>query len=125
MGETVRDADIIDRRTGRLATNWPCSRHIFKCFLRNMYCFSGRIQVKDCNESHSKCKLQSFTPLPDRVIHVGTDLHEPYLHINRGGESGRCVALSHCWGGTVKLKTEKHTGSQHAPNTVRCSSKDF
>ncbi|KAI1337174.1 heterokaryon incompatibility protein-domain-containing protein [Xylariaceae sp. FL0016] len=65
--------------------------------------------IDDCNEKHSECQSGSSPPLPTRVINVGTDdgSTKPFLHISNG-ETGRYVALSHCWGTSgPPLKTTK------------------
>ncbi|KAF2458536.1 heterokaryon incompatibility protein-domain-containing protein [Lineolata rhizophorae] len=53
--------------------------------------------LDECLTQHSECRA-STTPLPTRVIHVGTESGmDPRLCLTRH-EPGTYVALSHCWG---------------------------
>ncbi|KAF2110863.1 heterokaryon incompatibility protein-domain-containing protein [Lophiotrema nucula] len=49
-----------------------------------------------CNESHSSCNLPKSTPLPTRVIDVGSPNVQPRLYTT-SGESARYITLSHRW----------------------------
>ncbi|KFY31014.1 hypothetical protein V493_01478 [Pseudogymnoascus sp. VKM F-4281 (FW-2241)] len=55
--------------------------------------------IQRCDLDHScyKHSLGIPTQLPTRVIDVGDSSHDPYLYITHG-ETGRFIALSHCWG---------------------------
>jgi hypothetical protein len=51
--------------------------------------------------------------LPPRVINVGeSNLREPFLEVTTR-ESGRYIALSHCWGSNPLIRTTKETLAQH------------
>ncbi|PMD45788.1 HET-domain-containing protein, partial [Hyaloscypha variabilis F] len=68
--------------------------------------------LDDCEKSHTSCQGTNKL-LPTRVVHVGEDRgNEPFLHVSRG-EAGRYVALSHCWGEVLLIKTEKSNFSKH------------
>jgi len=67
--------------------------------------------IKKCAESHQDCLHLDHTPLPTRVIHVGSDLEEPFLYISKQ-ENAEYIALSHCWGGVVPLTTTLATLEQ-------------
>ncbi|KAL2355488.1 heterokaryon incompatibility protein-domain-containing protein [Cryomyces antarcticus] len=51
----------------------------------------------DCAMNHPKCRPVYESPLPTRVIHVGSKDQEPYLYESKG-EKRKYAALSHCWG---------------------------
>ncbi len=58
--------------------------------------------LKTCDETHScltKDAIGGSSPLPTRVIHVGSKKN-PVLRLVDGGDQrrGKFVALSHCWG---------------------------
>lgn len=52
--------------------------------------------------------------MPTRVIDVGSDNTDVHLHISHAGEKGRWVALSHCWGNAVPIKTTTSTIDEFA-----------
>lgn len=66
----------------------------------------------ECEKNHASCH-KNDRPLPTRVLHVGDDKgKQPFLVIPKG-EKGRYIALSHCWGGDVPLKTKKSNLSEY------------
>ncbi|KAL8391788.1 hypothetical protein RB595_002119 [Gaeumannomyces hyphopodioides] len=72
--------------------------------------------LKDCEKNHGDCTAAAGAneELPARVLHVGpnnTGAGEDRirLYIPRGGETGRYAALSHCWGGTIPVRTTRAT----------------
>ncbi len=67
--------------------------------------------IKDCAENHKDCLQFDKTPLPTRVIAVGSDLEEPCLYASKK-EDANYVALSHCWGGIVPMTTTLETLEQ-------------
>ncbi|KAE9365539.1 HET-domain-containing protein, partial [Stipitochalara longipes BDJ] len=68
--------------------------------------------LDDCEKNHASCQ-KTKKLLPTRVIHVGDDRgKEPFLYVSKG-EEDRYVALSHCWGEVLLIKTEKNNFSQH------------
>jgi hypothetical protein len=67
--------------------------------------------IRNCAESHQDCLRLKHTPLPTRVIHVGSDLEEPYLYVSKQ-EDANYIALSHCWGGLVPMTTTLATFEQ-------------
>jgi hypothetical protein len=63
-------------------------------------------------ENHTTCQLYSTSggELPTRILHVGLpgeQTPEVRLYEPGQGETGIYVALSHCWGKSQMLKTEK------------------
>ncbi|KAF4635479.1 hypothetical protein G7Y89_g2620 [Cudoniella acicularis] len=52
--------------------------------------------IQNCLDTHDECPKQ-LSPLPSRVIDVGDDNNDPFLHISNG-ECRRWLSLSHCWG---------------------------
>lgn len=67
--------------------------------------------IRDCTENHKDCLRLDQTPLPTRVIAVGSDLEEPYLCASKRGNANY-IALSHCWGGIVPMTTTLETLEQ-------------
>jgi diadenosine tetraphosphatase ApaH/serine/threonine PP2A family protein phosphatase len=64
-----------------------------------------RSWVDDCTEKHIICiDIQSVSYTPTRLIDVGSDLLEPRL-VESCGTLAEYVALSHCWGGSLPLRT--------------------
>src|SRR5450756_2206266 len=83
-----------------------------------------------CLNHHSsdKCPPLQDSPFPTRLVDVGCrDCPRPARIVNSAGQKGKYVALSHCWGGDVPLKTtEKLLGSytqslpvKHLPRNFR------
>lgn len=67
--------------------------------------------LERCDASHS-CPPQQDHILPCRVIDVGSDTKDPKLVIT-SGRTGRWVALSHCWGLKLPIRTDSHNINQH------------
>jgi hypothetical protein len=72
--------------------------------------------LRDCNDSHRDHGYDSAkdSELPMRVLDVG-DSENPerlLLHVTKS-ESGKYIALSHCWGDSIPLRTEKETIAAH------------
>jgi Heterokaryon incompatibility protein (HET) len=70
--------------------------------------------IEKCCNSHSRCQPWKGAQLPTRVIDVGCSdgSEEPRLYNSRG-ESGGYVALGHCWGGKLPLKTTTSNLNSH------------
>ena len=65
--------------------------------------------IRTCETSHGGCKYIP-TPLPTRVLYIGLEREDPYLHISTGNEeSTKYATLSHCWGGGSPIDTTKST----------------
>lgn len=67
--------------------------------------------IQDCIENHRECHYGENTPLPTRVVNVGSDTLEPYLYITKQ-ENAKYVTLSHCWGETMPMATTLATLEQ-------------
>ncbi|SCV26329.1 related to flavin-containing monooxygenase [Fusarium fujikuroi] len=64
--------------------------------------------IKDCVNDHQNCKVVSEDrPFPTRVLSVGNEDRDPHLFIPSSDNRGRYIALSHCWGDFMPLKTTK------------------
>ncbi|TVY17032.1 hypothetical protein LARI1_G005997 [Lachnellula arida] len=63
--------------------------------------------LQDCTNNHNDCP-RYLSPLPTRVINVGSVGTEPFLHVS-SGEVARYTALSHCWGTGPTCVTTKDT----------------
>lgn len=66
--------------------------------------------LRDCEQNHADCNASTNSPLPTRVIQVGsgTGSQEPCLRSSKG-QYGRYVALTHTWGETETLTTTSKT----------------
>jgi Heterokaryon incompatibility protein (HET) len=62
-------------------------------------------------ENHRYCHHGESTPLPTRVVNVGSDTTEPYLCTTRR-ENANYTTLSHCWGGKMPMTTTLATFEQ-------------
>ena len=66
--------------------------------------------ISECESGHSGCQSQLLTPLPHRVIDVGSEhLNQNPRLYESNGELGQYIALSHCWGTAQHFTTEKKT----------------
>ncbi|KAM0348223.1 hypothetical protein ACHAP4_010969, partial [Fusarium culmorum] len=66
--------------------------------------------IQDCVDNHEDCKSESEDrPFPTRLIFVGDNESEPHLYIPAPDQRGRYIALSHCWGDSMPIKTIKST----------------
>jgi hypothetical protein len=71
-------------------------------------CFAIASQwLQNCLDAHDECPKQ-LSPLPSRVIDVGNNERDPFLHISQG-ECGPWLALSHCWGLEQSFTTTSST----------------
>ena len=60
---------------------------------------------------HDECP-NSISPLPTRVVNVGNENHDPFLHLSEG-ELGSWLSLSHCWGEKQTFITTLNTLASH------------
>jgi hypothetical protein len=61
--------------------------------------------LDDCKTRHKECKRTTLkSPLPTRVIDVGTKDSDPFLYTSLG-ENADYITLSYAWGGDVVSKT--------------------
>lgn len=74
----------------------------------------ARSWIQSCSSTHYECPVVEDRPLPTRVIHVGSDIHEPYL-LTTYGMKGKYIALSHCWGGKISGGLNKTTAKRFKP----------
>ncbi|CZT52324.1 uncharacterized protein RSE6_13634 [Rhynchosporium secalis] len=68
--------------------------------------------IKRCKDDHPQCLWSSNHILPTRVIDVGSETEDPFL-FESSGATGEWLTLSHCWGGSVPLKTTSDTLQKH------------
>ena len=62
-----------------------------------------------CSQSHIECQIKDNTRLPTRVIDVGpADATQAPRLLVTSKETGRYVALSHCWGSLMQSDTGQH-----------------
>ncbi|KAL9119746.1 MAG: hypothetical protein Q9187_003696 [Circinaria calcarea] len=86
--------------------------------------------LNDCTERHEQCQRATISYLPKRVLQIDYSEGHPRIHLHQtlsDGETGTYVALSHCWGGNIAVKTlkcnisqyEQHIPWQDIPQTFR------
>ena len=65
--------------------------------------------LSTCSQSHIECQLEDNTRLPTRVIDVGpADASQAPRLLVTSKETGRYVALSHCWGSLMQSDAGQH-----------------
>lgn len=67
----------------------------------------ARAFLEDCLANHATCSYAE-SPLPTRVIEVGSTTRDPYLYTSNG-DTGPYITLSHCWGGASPITTTTGT----------------
>ncbi|KAF4625917.1 hypothetical protein G7Y89_g12246 [Cudoniella acicularis] len=67
--------------------------------------------INNCLDTHKDCP-NHLSPLPTRVIDVGSQTREPFLYISNG-QKGPWLTLSHCWGTERILRTIGDNIDQH------------
>lgn len=65
--------------------------------------------LEHCMKNHARCPLKEAPRMPTRVIDVGDEYTKPRLLVNAPVDTGKWVALSHCWGDVNKLFTTRTT----------------
>lgn len=65
--------------------------------------------VRDCRETHDRCKESLSSTLPTRVLDVSLDPDFVFLRQSAKTEKGSYIALSHVWGGMVPIRTTAKT----------------
>lgn len=64
-----------------------------------------------CQEAYRETSHGLCSPLPTRVLHVGSDHKDPFLFESRGAKGSYCI-LSYCWGRTANATTTKKNLSE-------------
>ncbi|KAH6664626.1 heterokaryon incompatibility protein-domain-containing protein [Halenospora varia] len=62
-------------------------------------------RIQNCYASHSKCRGSFSTPLPKRVLSIGSTSKDAIKLVEPSGIQAAYIALSHCWGGLQPIKT--------------------
>ena len=69
--------------------------------------------LSDCQEDHEDCEENHRSPMPTRVIDVGTTGSQTiHLHETTGTQEDDYVALSHCWGDSATVP-QTNSGNYH------------
>ncbi|KAI0871875.1 heterokaryon incompatibility protein-domain-containing protein [Hypoxylon argillaceum] len=63
----------------------------------------------DCTQNHMCLKDYKLTPLPKRVVHVGSSDSTQLRLYETNNELAKYMCLSHCWGTTQVIKTTMAT----------------
>lgn len=68
--------------------------------------------LENCNAKHSCVKTE--TPLPTRVLDIAVEVGDTKAIrlVEPQGQSGKYIAVSHCWGRSHRIKTTKATIEQ-------------
>ncbi|KAF1830820.1 HET-domain-containing protein [Decorospora gaudefroyi] len=75
--------------------------------------------LKSCvhaDNKHHECAVydDKASQLPARVLDIGAEDHSPVkLHVSAESETGKYVALSHCWGGKTPIMTTGQNFEDH------------
>ncbi|KAH8650588.1 heterokaryon incompatibility protein-domain-containing protein [Tricladium varicosporioides] len=62
-------------------------------------------RIKNCFASHPNCPQSLSTPLPKRVLNIGSTSKDVIKLVEPNGIQASYIALSHCWGGLQPIKT--------------------
>ncbi|RSM19666.1 hypothetical protein CDV31_001553 [Fusarium ambrosium] len=66
--------------------------------------------IQQCLDNHEECRRGSKDrPFPTRILDLGSNDTDPRLYVPGSNERGKYIALSHCWGDVMPLKTTKST----------------
>lgn len=93
----------------RKPSSWPLvgvRRHVGQ--RRTTYATIVASWLKDCRETHADCPKNGESALPTRVLDVGQHDTDNIRLIQAAGRWGY-VALSHCWGGGIAIRTTRDT----------------
>ena len=62
-------------------------------------------QFHECHSSHQRCPQPAVSPLPNRVLRIGSQSSDSIYLFESKGQYGRYAALSHCWGRHLPIRT--------------------
>lgn len=62
-------------------------------------------RIQNCCTLHSNCKRSTLTPLPKRVLNIGSGFGDAIKLVESSSIQAAYIALSHCWGGHQPIKT--------------------
>lgn len=69
--------------------------------------------MEECSTRHRKCGISKHTPLPSRVVDVGTSAEDGDICLHTTNENlpshGEYAALSYCWGDSMAFTTTTAT----------------
>ncbi|KAF2658117.1 HET-domain-containing protein [Lophiostoma macrostomum CBS 122681] len=70
--------------------------------------------LRRCTSGHASCNWAGSPKLPTRILHIGESGRESRIRLMKGsGIVGRYACLSHCWGTSRAMVTEKETLQAH------------
>ncbi|KAF8847169.1 HET-domain-containing protein [Acephala macrosclerotiorum] len=73
-------------------------------------------RIQNCCASHSKCQRSISTPLPKRVLNIGSISKDTIRLVEPSNIQASYIALSHCWGGHQPIKTTSSSLGQMQTN---------
>jgi len=95
-------------RTGQAKTLWPIvgvGREVDD--RRRGYASVVAEWLRTCREDHPACSSNMNVPLPTRLLDVGPLESDSIRLIVTTGQKGSYIALSHCWGGGIEMRTTR------------------
>lgn len=110
------DLEGIDTRFGKpldddTRANTTGSTHALGTAKRWLQICQNSPTHSQCQEAHFATSHGLYSPLPTRVLHVGTDNKDPFLFESKGAKASYCI-LSYCWGHTGNATTTKKNLSE-------------
>ncbi|KAH8900301.1 HET-domain-containing protein [Thozetella sp. PMI_491] len=70
-------------------------------------------QLAFCKKNHEGCAANAASPLPRRVLDIGTSVNDHIYLRETDGEIEPYVCLSYCWGPRLLLRTLSHNLETH------------
>lgn len=110
------DLKGVDTRFGKPAddgsrANTTGSRHAMEIAKRWLEICQNSPTHSQCQEAYRATSPGLCSPLPTRVLHVGSYNKDPFLFESKGAKASYCI-LSYCWGRTVNATTTKKNLSE-------------
>lgn len=113
----VNERDLIVSTGDPLSKVFP-GRPVTSSVLDKEYTTVLKSWVDGCQDKHQLCPNRSDHLLLTGAFDVGSLTKESRLVISEG-QTGQWASLSHCWGGSVALKTEIRTIEKYCQGIVQ------
>lgn len=65
--------------------------------------------LRICCQTHTNCRRNGDVKLPTRILEIGSETIEHIKLRECSGSTGSYLALSHCWGGEIAIRTTQNT----------------
>ncbi|KAM7198970.1 HET domain containing protein [Rhypophila sp. PSN 637] len=121
MGDTIKERTVyLYTKVGAKPTSWPgigVGRDIGGQNGQDPKDYASVVLewLDTCLQGHPACRKNTSVSLPSRLLDVHSGQRENSIHLVSGlkGQAGSYTALSHCWGGTIDVRTTKDNISSH------------